>query len=75
MADRALFISAAGKPLPYTTVRSVFLKLLDRTGLRGAHAGRDPRIHDLRHNSGRWIIPATAAQGRYFPENRALVGA
>ena len=49
MADRALFISAAGKPLPYSTVRSVFLKLLDRTGLRGAHAGRDPRIHDLRH--------------------------
>lgn len=49
MADRALFISAAGKPLPYTTVRSVFLKLLDRTGLRGAHTGRDPRIHDLRH--------------------------
>src|SRR5262249_4371491 len=30
-------------------VRSVFLKLLDRTGLRGANAGRDPRIHDLRH--------------------------
>ena len=49
MADRALFISAAGKPLPYGTVRHVFLKLLDRTELRGAHAGRDPRIHDLRH--------------------------
>jgi integrase len=49
MADRALFISAAGKRLPYTTVRNVFLKLLDRTGLRGANAGRDPRIHDLRH--------------------------
>ena len=29
--------------------RNVFLRLLDRTGLRGAHAGRDPRIHDLRH--------------------------
>jgi integrase len=49
IADRSLFISAGGKPLPYTTVRNVFLKLLDRTGLRGAHAGRDPRIHDLRH--------------------------
>jgi integrase len=48
-ADRALFISVAGKSLPYVTVRGVFLRLLDRTKLRGAHAGRDPRIHDLRH--------------------------
>jgi integrase len=49
VADRALFISVAGKSLPYDTVRNVFLRLLDRTKLRGAHAGRDPRIHDLRH--------------------------
>jgi len=47
--DRALFISVAGESLPYVTVRRVFLQLLDRTTLRGAHAGRDPRIHDLRH--------------------------
>jgi integrase len=44
-----LFVSASGRPLPYNSVRYVFLTLLDRTGLRGAHAGRDPRIHDLRH--------------------------
>jgi integrase len=49
VADRALFISVAGKSLPYRTVRNVFLQLLDRIKLRGAHAGRDPRIHDLRH--------------------------
>jgi len=48
-ADRALFLSATGKPLPYNTVRGVFLQLLDRTDLRGVHSGRDPRIHDLRH--------------------------
>jgi integrase len=48
-ANRALFISVAGRLLPYSTARGVFLQLLDRTGLRGAHAGRDPRIHDLRH--------------------------
>jgi integrase len=48
-ADEALFLSAAGKPLPYNTVRGVFLQLLDRTGLKGANSGRDPRIHDLRH--------------------------
>jgi integrase len=47
--DRALFLSTAGEPLPYNTVRGVFLHLLDRTGMRGAHSGRDPRIHDLRH--------------------------
>lgn len=49
-ADRALFISAGGRSLPYNTVRNVFLQLLDRTGLRGVHIGRDPRIHDLRHS-------------------------
>ena len=35
--------------LPYNTVRGVFLHLLDRISLVGAHSGRDPRIHDLRH--------------------------
>ena len=44
-----LFVSRAGRPLPYNSVRNVFLALLDRTDLRRAHAGRDPRIHDLRH--------------------------
>jgi len=47
--DRALFVSTAGTRLPYNTVRGVFLQLLDRTGMRSAHSGRDPRIHDLRH--------------------------
>jgi integrase len=49
LGDSVLFVAGAGRPLPYTSVRYVFLTLLDRTGLRGAHAGRDPRIHDLRH--------------------------
>jgi integrase len=48
-ADRALFPSVAGGALPYNTVRRIFLQLLDRVDLRGANAGRDPRIHDLRH--------------------------
>jgi integrase len=47
--DRALFVSVAGGALPYNTVRGIFLQLLDRINLRGAHSGRDPRIHDLRH--------------------------
>lgn len=49
LGGSTLFVSDAGRPLPYTSVRYVFLTLLDRTGLRGADAGRDPRIHDLRH--------------------------
>lgn len=48
-ADRALFVSVARRALPYNTVRRIFLQLLDRANLRGANAGRDPRIHDLRH--------------------------
>ena len=47
--DRALFVSVAGGALPYNTVRRIFLQLLDRINLRGAHSGADPRIHDLRH--------------------------
>ena len=44
-----LFLLVTGKPLPYRTVHKVFQRLLKRTGLKGANAGRDPRIHDLRH--------------------------
>jgi integrase len=49
LGDSVLFVSGTGRPLPYNSVRYVFLTLLDRSGLRGTHAGRDPRIHDLRH--------------------------
>jgi len=45
----ALFVSTAGERLSYDTVRGVFLRLLKRARLVGAHAGRNPRIHDLRH--------------------------
>jgi integrase len=48
-ADRAVFVSIVGQSLPYNTARAIFLQLLERTGLKGAHSGRDPRIHDLRH--------------------------
>ena len=34
---------------PTTPCVAIFLQLLDRTNLGGAHSGRDPRIHDLRH--------------------------
>ena len=47
--ERALFVSSAGGPLSYYTVRGVFLRLLARTGLEGASHRGNPRIHDLRH--------------------------
>jgi len=49
VVGRELFQSVTGKPLSSKTVHNVFQKLLKRTGLKGANAGRDPRIHDLRH--------------------------
>jgi integrase len=49
VVGRELFQSVTAKPLPSKTVHNVFQKLLKRTGLKGANAGRDPRIHDLRH--------------------------
>jgi integrase len=49
VVDRALFPSVTGKSLHPRTVHSVFQQLLKRTGLKGAKAGRDPRVHDLRH--------------------------
>jgi integrase len=49
LVGRELFQSVTAKPLPSKTVHNVFQKLLKRTGLKGANAGRDPRIHDLRH--------------------------
>jgi hypothetical protein len=36
--------------------------------------GTLPHVHDLRHNSGNRIIPATDRQQLYFVENRGIVG-
>jgi hypothetical protein len=73
--DRALFVSVAGQSLPYNTVRRIFLHLLDRTDLRGAYSGRDPRIHDLRHSSGTPIIPATGGELLHFRGDHGSAGA
>ena len=69
-----VFVDARGVPLRYIAVKETFDGLVDRTGIVPP-AKRRPRLHDLRHNSGKQIIPATAAQGLHFLENRALVGA
>jgi integrase len=69
------FVAERGGRLLKEYVHRVFWRVSREIGLRRPGDSTQPRIHDLRHNSGRWIIPATAAQGRYFPENRVLVGA
>lgn len=59
--DRALFVSVAGRSLPYNTVRRIFLQLLDSTNLRGAYAGeiRASTICATPSRSARWRRAAT----------------
>jgi integrase/recombinase XerD len=73
-SDNHLFLSMEGGALAYSTARYAFLRILKLANIAPGRTRR-PRIHDLRHNSGNRIIPATAAQGQHFLENRALVGA
>jgi integrase len=48
--DTTFFVSDAGRPLPYTTVRHTFHRLLKRAMPGADSAGHArPRLHDLRH--------------------------
>ena len=47
--DGALFVSTTGKAPSYSTVESIFLKLMRTIGVRGEPSQPGPRIHDLRH--------------------------
>jgi hypothetical protein len=47
--------------------------LLEAAGVRNRE-GRCPRVHDIRHNSGNPIIPATDGQQAYFLQNRGVAG-
>jgi integrase len=70
----ALFVSAVGTRLHYMSVQPTFRQLVDRAGLKPRSASCRPRLHDLRHNSGTRIIPATDVQRMYFLENRGVLG-
>jgi integrase/recombinase XerD len=72
-ADDHLFLSMEGGGLAYTTVRCAFLRILQFANIAPGRRRR-PRIHDLRHNSGNRIIPATDRQQLYFVENRGVAG-
>jgi len=70
-----LLANQDGSPLASSTVQAAFDALRRVTGVHGTAGGRQiPRLHDLRHNSGTRIIPATDVQRMYFLENRGVVG-
>lgn len=49
LAGATLLVCRAGRPLPYSTVRTVFRKLIDQIVPQHVSTHRRPRIHDLRH--------------------------
>ena len=71
--DDPVFSDERGRPLRYIAVRDTFNRLVSTAGIRPT-AARRPRLHDLRHNSGTRIIPATDVQRMYFLEYRGVVG-
>jgi integrase len=70
--DEAFFLSSRGCRLSAAGLQGNFAKARKLAGLDD---GKPLRPHDLRHNSGKQIIPAATVQGLHFPGNRALVGA
>lgn len=59
-AAAPFFVSDAGRPPAYSTVRTTFRRLSRRLGWRGRGTASEPRIHDLRHSFAcarllRWI--------------------
>jgi integrase len=70
-----LLANRNGTRLASSTVQEAFDALRSIAGVHGMAGGRRiPRLHDLRHNSGNRIIPATDRQQLYFGENRGVAG-
>jgi integrase len=68
-----LLVSSWGNRLDSAQIHRAFYAACRRIGLRGAHDSHGPRLHDLRHNSGGLIIPATRGHCAYFPADHAIV--
>jgi integrase len=66
--DSAFFLSSRGNRLSPAGLSIAFATACDLAGLTPL------RPHDLRHNSGNRIIPATDRQQLYFVENRGVAG-
>jgi site-specific recombinase XerD len=72
--DALLLTNGDGSRLASSTVQEAFDSLRRIAGVHRTGGGRRiPRLHDLRHNSGNRIIPATDVQQRHFLENRGGV--
>ena len=69
--DTAFFLSSRGNRLSAAGLYAAFDAACALAGLDG---DKGLRPHDLRHNSGTRIIPATDVQRMYFLENREVVG-
>ena len=76
MPDAPFFIGRKGKQLKIPTLQQSFRQLREHAGIRrGGSARYQPRLHDLRHNSGNRIIPATDVKQLHFPGDQAIIGA
>ena len=69
--DTAFFLSSRGNRLSAAGLYAAFDAAC---ALAGLDSDKGLRPHDLRHNSGTRIIPATDVQRMYFLENRGVVG-
>ena len=59
-----LFVSSWGNRLDGGDIHRTFYLLSRQIGLRGPSDSRGPRLHDMRHNSERRIIPSDGSGGR-----------
>ena len=60
--DDHVFLSAEGRRIHHSIVNKTFRRILQLASI--SPSNRHPRIHDLRHNSERRIIPSDGSGGR-----------
>jgi integrase/recombinase XerD len=63
-ASSAVFVASTGGPLPCSTVRHAFRRIVRMAGLRDPAAGRTLRLHDLRHTAAVRRLYLWYCQGR-----------
>jgi integrase len=54
--DDPVFVDKRGRALRYIAVKQTYDRLVGKAGIK-SRSGRRPRLHDLRHNAERRIIP------------------
>jgi integrase/recombinase XerD len=61
-ADDHVFVSRRGGQLGYDIAAKTFQEVLQAAEVHGPPDGPRPRLHDLRHNSGRPVIPSAGLE-------------